>query len=213
MTALAPESRRWFDTPLPSRAQVTVAGVAGGVGTTTVTALLWWALTTYSSHAVGLSDHGGGALAARLPRATPSPAPGLVLHDAGAVALTGRLATSGPLVLVCSATEPGIQATASALHELTAGPEDAWQRAVVVPVATAGAGLPGTELRRHAQQHSIPSALVPLRRSRPLAAGGDVPAPGTSRATSDAHRTGAAIAAEVLRCATTMGSTPHAKRR
>lgn len=216
MSILVPESRRWLDAPLPAGARVTVAGVAGGVGTTTLTGLLWWTLTTYASRSVGLLDHGGGALHARLPAASPTRTPDLVVHDAGPVALSGAptLAAAAPLVVVCAATAAGIDAATTAVRELTPRPEEAWRRCVVVPVATTGAGLPGTALREHAHRQGLPAAVVPLRRSRPLAAGGDIPDPARSRATADAYRSAVAVAAEAMRCLTsTMGSTPHARSR
>ncbi|MEE6286663.1 hypothetical protein V2J52_03220 [Georgenia sp. MJ173] len=212
MSVLAPEARRWLDSRLPPGARVTVAGVAGGVGVTTVTGLLWWALTTYGDHAVKLVDHGGGSLHARLPVAAPTRTPDLTLHDAGAVALTA-LRDHAPLVLVCGAHEAGLRDVATSLKQYATGPDDAWHRCVVVPVATTGTGLTGTELRRRADALGIPAALVPVRRSAPLAAGGDIPAPGASRTLADAHRSGVAIAAEALRCLTTgMGTTTHPKR-
>ncbi len=215
MSVLTPEARRWLDAPLPTGARVTVAGVAGGVGTTTVTGLLWWALTTYGARTVGLLDHGGGVLHARLPAASPTRAPDLVLHDAGPVALTRApaLTAAAPLVIVCGATELGVETATTAVRELASEPADAWRRCVVVPVSTAGPGLPGAELRDRAHRLGLPAAVVPLRHSRPLAAGGDVPAPGQSRATTDVYRSAVAVAVEAMRCLTsTMGSTPHAPR-
>lgn len=217
MSVLVPEARRWLDAPLPAGARITVAGVAGGAGTTTVTGLLWWVLTTYASRAVGLLDHGGGALHARLPTAAPARAPELELHDAGPVALPGApaLASVAPLVVVCAATGAGIDAATAAVRGLVPGPDDAARRCVVVPVATTGTGMPGADLRERAHRSGLPTtAVVPLRRSRPLAAGGDIPAPGKSRAMTDAYRSAVAVAVEAMRCLTSgMGSSPHARER
>ncbi|WP_413453002.1 hypothetical protein AA0Y32_03660 [Georgenia phoenicis] len=200
-----PEARRWLDAPVPPGARVTVAGVAGGVGTTTVTGLLWWALTTYGHRRVALLDHGGGSLAARLPSAPPVPAADLELHDAGS--LVGAAAhLPGACVLVCGAHAAGLTAAATAVRD-----GGAHGRCVVVPVAVTGTALPGAALLATARRLGLDAPLVPLHRSRALAAGGDVPGPETARSLADAHRAGVAVAAETMRVLVSMGTSPHAK--
>lgn len=69
--------------PTPYR-HVLVAGAAGGVGTTTVAALLA-AAHVADGGSVALVDHSGGSLAARLPTAWTSPGVAdLTVHDRGA---------------------------------------------------------------------------------------------------------------------------------
>lgn len=212
---LPPEAGRWLAAPAPAGTRVAVAGVAGGVGTTTVTALLWWALRDHQP--VGLLDHGGGTLAARLPAHTPPAAPRLVLHDVGPFALTPAPALQDPgqvLVVVCATA--ALDAAAEAVAALTRGPADARARAVLVPVAVAGRSPGPVRLLAEADALGLPCAVVPLGRHRALAAGGDVPGPGLDADVDRAHRTATALAAEVVRCArasVVMGRTPHAGGR
>ena len=101
MTSLAPTMRR--------TTTVHVAGTAGGVGTTTVTALLFAALSQDVLGAPQLHDHAAGELGLRLPEGDDVRLvhPGLVLHDSGAHAAAAVERLADPhavLVLVTAAT-------------------------------------------------------------------------------------------------------------
>lgn len=211
---LPPEAARWLATPLPPGMRVVVAGVAGGVGTTTVAAALWWALDTYRDGGAAAVDHGGGSLAARLPHEPGgtggrSREPDLTVHDLGAHALTSQaIVLDDPgqvVVVVCGAHDAGLAAAHRALISLatrSGACGAAPQRVVVVPVAVAGPTLPGAVLRARAADLGLQAVVVPVGRSRALAAGGRLPAdlvPGVRRAA-------VVLAVEVVRCARWVGA-------
>ena len=104
---------------------VVVAGTAGGVGTTTVAALVWDAVVRRGG-TPSASDHTEGALAARLPvhaRGAASHDAALTVHDLGAHA-TGPgdvfRVPENSAVLVAPASPAGLEAIRRALHRLTA---------------------------------------------------------------------------------------------
>ena len=107
MTSVAPTVRR--------TTTVHVAGTAGGVGTTTVAALLFAALSQDVLGAPQLYDHAAGELGLRLPegddvRLVHS---SLALHDSGAHAAAAVERLADPhavLVLVAAATPAGCAA-------------------------------------------------------------------------------------------------------
>ena len=115
---------------------IVVAGTAGGVGTTTVTALLFDALRQAVGSGPGLLDHTAGVLVDRAPGwdapgpgdlIGPGDAPGgrLRLHDLGRHALiagTARLADpSVRLVLVSAATPAGCALATQVLETVSRG--------------------------------------------------------------------------------------------
>ena len=206
-SSLSPEAARWLATPLQPGMRVMVAGVAGGVGTTTVAAALWWALDTHRGGAA--VDGGDRSLAARLPRepgdgtGVPRVEPDLMVRDLGAHALSTRASVldgaGQVVVVVCGAHDAGLVAARDALVWLAtrrAGGSSR-RRAVVVPVSVAGRARPGAVLRSRALDLGLDSVIVPVGRSRALAAGGRLPvelAPGVQRAA-------VVLAVEVVRCA------------
>ena len=206
---LSPEAARWLAIPLQRGVRVVVAGVAGGVGTTTVAAALWWALDQYRDGGAAV-DRGDGSLVARLPH-EPGDRAGqhsreadLTVHDLGACALTvlaGVLDDPDQVVVVvCGAHDAGLVAARQALVSPTTRRETCGtgrRRTVVVPVAVAGPSRPGAALRARALDLGLECVIVPLGRSRALAAGGRLPvdlAPGVQRAA-------VVLAVEVVRCA------------
>ncbi len=160
---------------------VLVAGTAGGVGTTTVTALLFAALAQRAEGAPLLFDHSAGELGLRLAEGDDvgQVDPALALHDLGphgGGAAVFRLADPGAvLVLVAPATPAGCLAADRVLTTVSQRHGNPGLRRVVV----AGVGVFG--------RHRITSQLGPLRerlgsgqvlvvgRDRALAAGGRIP--------------------------------------
>ncbi len=153
---LPPEAASWFGAQVPSGA-VVVGGVAGGVGTTTVARLLAAGLERWRTGAGTLTVLDAG----REPWLAPLPALPVVAH-----------------VVVCRADVDGLRAAAAGLAALgladggVVAPGGVAPGAVVVPVPAAGAGTPPGRLRRLAGEVGLAAAVVPLPRSRALAAGG-----------------------------------------
>jgi hypothetical protein len=122
MISMAPTARR--------TTMVQVAGTAGGVGTTTVAALIFAALSQDVLGAPQLYDHAAGELGLRLPEGDDVRLvnPGLGLHDCGAhaAAAVGRLADPHTvLVLVTAATPAGCAAADRVLDEIADPVDDA----------------------------------------------------------------------------------------
>ncbi|WP_273653056.1 hypothetical protein [Cellulomonas fimi] len=174
--------------PLPASGAVHVAGVGGGVGTTTVAGLVWSVLALAHPGAVGLTEHaavvgggglGGGRVVARVDGEVPTTAP-VVVHDRGPLAAVVAESEPGPsrvLVVVCRAHAAGIADAARAVERVgVRGPDDL-RRVVVAAVATTGAA-PGTRAVADAADRlglAVPLVVVPF--SRHLAAGGALPGP------------------------------------
>ncbi|WP_225752723.1 hypothetical protein [Actinotalea sp. Marseille-Q4924] len=180
MTAVlaAPEAARWLRTPVREGTGVAVVGVAGGVGVTTVTALLAVVLREW--------ERDGD----------------LVVRDVGRDGIPAG-AADGPdvvVVVVCGATRAGIAAADDALGDLVTRTGDAHAagRAVVVAVPVAGRGTAPADLLAGLRAVRPGTALVVLPRSRALAAGGRLP---TSAEDPAVHGRAAALAAEVVRAA------------
>ncbi|WP_421742483.1 hypothetical protein [Cellulomonas sp.] len=163
---LAPEAHRWLTGPVPDGTRVVVAGVAGGVGTTTVAALVGRMLDGRCA----LLDHSGGRLHARA-GSTSSRGP-VVVHDLGPHALAGESpALEDPgavIVLVCASHTAGLAAAVRAFETLEPRSPGLHGRALIVPVAVSGPGLGAREL-------TGPVPVLGLPRSRALAAGGVLP--------------------------------------
>ena len=169
--------------------RVLVAGTAGGVGTTTVTALLFSRMRDSSTGAPPLLDHTAGNLGARLPDGDEVPSLGeqLVLHDLGAHALDAGVAALGDpttvLVLVSAATPVGCllaRGVVEAVHR-SHGPTNTARTSVVL------CGAFGRHrIRRQTRDlatAAAPAGLVLLSADPALAVGGPIPLSRLSRST------------------------------
>jgi hypothetical protein len=166
----------------PAAIQVIIAGTAGGVGTTTVAALLFAAMSAdRGAAAPQLLDHSGGVLGLRLPEGDEAVAinPSVVLHDLGPHALVegvDRLADQlSVLVVVAAATPAGCAQAGQLLEEVKEryGSSEL-RRVIVVLVGVFGRHRISreiAELRARAGARSV--VLFPQDLS--LAAGGRIP--------------------------------------
>lgn len=151
--------------------RVVVAGTGGGVGTTTVAALLAASLGTPVS-APQLLDHSGGALAARLDPAVldRSVDERLAVHDLGATlysaGVNALLTRDTVVVLVTAATVEGLRAATLALeHVRVVGGSLAPARPLLVAVRqssgrTARSALKGSALQGVAAESGLVLAGV-----------------------------------------------------
>lgn len=172
----------------PTR-QVLVAGTAGGVGTTTVTALLFARLRDRSGGAPTLFDHTAGRLGARLPEGDQARlvTEQLVLHDLGRHAQSvGVAALAEPacvLVVVSAATPVGCGLAAATLDEVrrSAG-GDGLSRTVLVLAEVFGRHRLRSQVRALAAEPG-PAGVVVLPADSALATGGRIPQSRLSPAT------------------------------
>ena len=172
MTGTAPTARR--------TTMVQVAGTAGGVGTTTVAALIFAALSQDVLGAPQLYDHAAGELGLRLPEGDDVRLvnPGLGLHDCGAqtAAAVERLADSQTmLVLVTAATPVGCAAADQVLDAVVAR-HGAGQlrRVLIAAVGVFGRHRIGSQLRALGDRVGTRSVIL-LPQDLSLAAGGRIP--------------------------------------
>lgn len=159
-----------------SAQRVLVAGTAGGVGTTTVTALLFSSWMGRAG-APQLADHTAGTLGLRLAEGDEAGRidPGTVLIDAGAQAFTAGAEVADPsarLILVTAATRLGCALAGRCLAELG---DDPVARTVVV----VNGGFGRHRIRRPARALTTDfpglAGLVIIRADLALAAGGRIP--------------------------------------
>lgn len=167
--------------PPGSKAHVVVAGTGGGVGTTTVTALLFAALVDEPCGAPVLLDHSAGALGRRLAEGDEAARidDTVALHDLGAHALDAgpeRLDDhTSQLLVVTAATPAGLRladAAVSAIEERR-GAFGRW-RTTVVCAGVFGRHRIGRDvdaLRRRLGWRRV----IVLRPDPALAAGGRIP--------------------------------------
>jgi hypothetical protein len=156
---------------------VLVAGTAGGVGTTTVTALLFTALGDDPAGAPLLLDHSAGELGLRLPNGDDvrQVNRSLALHDLGPHAGVGvaRLAERHPLlVVVAPATPVGCAALDRLLSPHDGQPR--LQRILIVVASVFGRHRIAKELRALSARVGMRS-VVELPQDLALAAGGRIP--------------------------------------
>ena len=155
---------------------ILVAGTAGGVGTTTVAALLFSAMSADAAAAPLLFDHSGGELGLRLPdgddvRQVNS---GVTLHDLGphATAAVVRLADPRTLVIVVApATPAGCAAAEEVLEPVS---ERSLRRVLVAAVGVFGRHRIGPRLSALGGKVGARS-VVWLPQDLSLAAGGRIP--------------------------------------
>lgn len=177
--------------PVAGLRRLLVAGTAGGVGTTTVAALLFAELRE-AGDAPFLIDHTGGNLGPRLPGGDEVPAVDhrFRLHDLGRNVGTAvaELADPGTVVIMVTAGTPLGRTLAAEQLRLVAQPQSA--RVVVVQVECFG--------RRN--RRPVPEAATPARAQvllpvdDVLAAGGRIPYNRLARPTRQAVRKLAAAA-------------------
>jgi hypothetical protein len=159
---------------------VQVAGTAGGVGTTTVAALIFAALSQDVLGAPQLYDHAAGELGLRLAEGDDVRLvnPGLGLHDCGAQAAAAVERLADPqtvLVLVTAATPVGCKAADRVLDSV-ASLHGAGQlrRVLVTAVGVFGRHRIGAELRGLGDRVGTRSVIL-LPQDLSLAAGGRIP--------------------------------------
>ncbi|HJY44754.1 MAG TPA: hypothetical protein VJ301_09025 [Propionibacteriaceae bacterium] len=183
---------------------VHVAGTAGGVGTTTVAALLFAALSQDVLGAPQLYDHAAGELGLRLPEGDEVRLvhPGLALHDSGAHAAAAVERLADPhavLVLVTAATPAGCAAADRALDEIvSAHGVSQLRRVLVAVVGVFGRHRISPQLRGLGDRVGSRSVIL-LPQDLSLAAGGRIPLVRLSTYTVEAQRQLASVLRERLR--------------
>ena len=183
---------------------VQVAGTSGGVGTTTVAALLFAALGQDVLGAPQLYDHAAGELGLRLPEGDEVRLvnPNLALHDCGAhvLAAVERLADpQSVLVLVTAATAGGCDAAERALDEVVSRHGVSQLRRVLVAVVGVfGRHRIGPQLRALGGRVGTRSGIL-LPQDISLAAGGRIPMIRLTTQTVRAQRQLASVLRERLR--------------
>lgn len=183
-------------------ATVLVAGTGGGVGTTTIAALLFESLSTDRSPV--LLDHTDGDLGRRLPSGSDVGVvdESLQLHDLGAHAtgpLLERLAQPLTFAVVAAPTTP---AGFGAIRRLLTDVRDRHGSAGLAHTVVAAVGAFGSHPTRKASE-SLQNdfgwgSLVVIPRDPALAAGGRVPLGRLSRDTRRAQRQLARLVGERL---------------
>jgi len=167
--------------PTPRRTTIVqVAGTAGGVGTTTVAALLFAALSQDVLGAPQLHDHAAGGLGLRLPEGDEVRLlnPGLALHDCGphaAVAME-RLADPETVLLLVTAATPAGCSAAERVLEAAVSLHGASQlrRVLVTAVGVFGRHRIGARLRALGDRVGTRS-VISLPQDLSLAASGRIP--------------------------------------
>jgi hypothetical protein len=169
---MAPTARR--------TTMVQVAGTAGGVGTTTVAALIFAALSQDVLGAPQLYDHAAGELGLRLPEGDDVRLvnPGLGLHDCGAQAAAAVERLADPhavLVLVTAATPLGCKAADRVLDAVVSLHGPGQLRGVLVAaVGVFGRHRISAQLRELGDRVGTRSVIF-LPQDLSLAAGGRIP--------------------------------------
>jgi hypothetical protein len=199
MTSVAPTLR-----PITT---VHVAGTAGGVGTTTVAALLFAALSQDVLGAPQLYDHAAGELGLRLPEGDDVRLVhrGLALHDSGAHAAAAVERLADPhavLVLVTAATPAGCGAADRVLDEIVSAlGVSQLRRVLVAVVGVFGRHRIGGQLRGLGDRVGSRSVIL-LPQDMSLAAGGRIPLVRLATYTLRAQRQLASVLHERLRSRT-----------
>lgn len=165
----------------PGKLTVLVAGTAGGVGTTTVTGLLFAGLAREDGGAPRLADHSGGQLGWRLADGDEVAAVNdrRTLHDLGAhaadVGLARLIDASQRMIVVTAATPLGCEAVGNLLDLAgDLGPADEPQL-LVVAVETFGRHKLSREYAALAGR--LGRSVIVLPEDPALAVGGHIPVP------------------------------------
>ncbi len=196
MTPMTPTARR--------TTVVQVAGTAGGVGTTTVVALIFASLSQDVLGAPQLYDHAAGELGLRLPEGDEVRLvnPSLGLHDCGAHAAAAVERLADPqtvLVLVTPATPGGCAAADRVLDEIVSR-HGAHQlrRVLVAAVGVFGRHRISAQLRALGDRVGTRSVIL-LPQDLSLAAGGRIPLVRLTTQTVRGQRQLASVLRERLR--------------
>ena len=190
--------------PVRRTTTVHVTGTAGGVGTTTVAALLFAALSQDVLGAPQLYDHAAGELGLRLPEGDDVRLvnPGLALHDSAAhlAASVERLVDpQAVLVLVTAATPAGCAAADRVLDEIASRHGvSQLRRVLVAAVGVFGRHRIGLQLRALGDRVGSRSVIF-LPQDLTLAAGGRIPLVRLATHTVRAQRQLASVLRERLR--------------
>jgi hypothetical protein len=157
-------------------AEVLVAGTSGGAGTTTVTALLFAAMSQDPAGAPRLRDHSAGELGLRLPDGDEvrSVNSALAIHDLGAHAVAAVRQLADPrtvVVLVAPATPYGCAAVARVVEPVN-GRE--LRRVLIAAVGVFGQHRIGPRLQELGGKVGTRSVIL-LPQDLALAAGGRIP--------------------------------------
>lgn len=183
---------------------VQVAGTAGGVGTTTVVALIFASLSQDVLGAPQLYDHAAGELGLRLPEGDEVRLvnPSLGLHDCGAHAAAAVERLADPqtvLVLVTPATPGGCAAADRVLDEIVSR-HGAHQlrRVLVAAVGVFGRHRISAQLRALGDRVGTRSVIL-LPQDLSLAAGGRIPLVRLTTQTVRGQRQLASVLRERLR--------------
>jgi hypothetical protein len=193
---MAPTARR--------TTMVQVAGTAGGVGTTTVAALIFAALSQDVLGTPQLYDHAAGELGLRLPEGDEVRLvnPGLGLHDCGAHAAAAVERLADPhtvLVLVTAATPAGCAAADRVLDEIvTRHSANQLRRVLLASVGVFGRHRIGAQLRTLGDRVGTRSVIL-LPQDLSLAAGGRIPLIRLTTQTVGGQRQLASVLRERLR--------------
>jgi len=196
MTTMTPTVRR--------TAVVPVAGTAGGVGTTTVVALIFAALSQDVLGAPQLYDHAAGELGLRLPEGDEVRLvnPSLGLHDCGAHAAAAVERLADPqtvLVLVTPATPGGCAAADRVLDEIVfRHGAHQLRRVLVAAVGVFGRHRISAQLRALGDRVGTRSVIL-LPQDLSLAAGGRIPLVRLTTQTVRGQRQLASVLRERLR--------------
>jgi hypothetical protein len=185
---------------------VQVAGTAGGVGTTTVAALIFAALSQDVLGAPQLYDHAAGELGLRLPEGDDVRLvnPDLGLHDCGAQAAAAVERLADPqtvLVLVTAATPIGCAAADRVLDAVVSLHGAGRLRGVLVAaVGVFGRHRIGGQLRELGER--VGRSVIFLPQDLSLAAGGRIPLVRLATHTVRGQRQLASVLRERLRSRT-----------
>jgi hypothetical protein len=183
---------------------VQIAGTAGGVGTTTVAALIFAALSQDVLGAPQLYDHAAGELGLRLPEGDDVRLvhPGLGLHDCGAHAASAAERLADPqtvLVLVTAATPVGCKAVDRVLDAVVSlHGAGQLRRVLVAAVGVFGRHRVGAQLRAIGDRVGTRSVIL-LPQDLSLAAGGRIPLVRLATQTVRGQRQLASVLRERLR--------------
>jgi hypothetical protein len=159
---------------------VQVAGTAGGVGATTVAALIFAALSQDVLGAPQLYDHAAGELGLRLPEGDDVRLvnPGLGLHDCGAqgAAAVERLADPHTMLVLVTAATPAGCAAAERVLDAVVQLHGAGQlrRVLIAAVSVFGRHRIGSQLGALGDRVGTRSVIL-LPQDLSLAAGGRIP--------------------------------------